>query len=98
MRELLCEMLLQCGESGAALGAFEASRIGAPNRYRSFAGATAAAAAMGDRATARSDGEKRPAQTQAADTYRRDMAQASVPDGEVDGRVLHLACAVTGRE
>ena len=48
-RELLAEMLLEQKQPAAALKEFEASQQREPNRYRNYAGAAAAAEAMGDR-------------------------------------------------
>lgn len=76
MRELLGEMLLEADEPQAALAAFAGSLKAAPNRYRSFAGAAAAAEALGDRATARSYWQKLLALTATADTERPEMARA----------------------
>lgn len=52
-RELLGEMLLQAQRPVEALAAFEATLRKEPNRFRTLAGAARAAAAAGDRATAR---------------------------------------------
>jgi len=52
-RELLGEMLLQMNEPAQALKEFEATLKKEPNRFRALAGAAKAAAASGDRATAR---------------------------------------------
>jgi len=48
MRELLGELLLETGDPAAALDAFKASLRVSPNRFRSFAGAAAAAQRLGD--------------------------------------------------
>ena len=52
-RELLGEMLLQVHQPAAALKEFEATIRKEPNRFRALSGAVTAAAAAGDRATAR---------------------------------------------
>jgi tetratricopeptide (TPR) repeat protein len=52
-RELLGEMLLQMNQPAQALKEFEAVQKKEPNRFRAVAGAAKAAAASGDRATAR---------------------------------------------
>ena len=52
-RELLGEMLLQAGQSSLALAAFEQTLQHEPNRFRTLAGAMAAASAAGDRTKAR---------------------------------------------
>jgi uncharacterized membrane-anchored protein len=56
MRELLAEMLL--AQNDSALREFEASLTSAPNRFRSFAGATEAAKRLGDLATAKRYSQK----------------------------------------
>jgi tetratricopeptide (TPR) repeat protein len=52
-RELLGDMLLLLKQPAEALAAFEQSQVREPNRLRGFAGAAAAAEAMGDREKAR---------------------------------------------
>jgi tetratricopeptide (TPR) repeat protein len=52
-RELLGEMLLELGQSAAALEAFEASHKVEPNRFHGLAGAARAAELAGDTAKAR---------------------------------------------
>src|SRR5262245_15875391 len=52
-RELVGEMLLQMKEPAQALKEFEATLQKEPNRFRALAGAAKAAAASGDRTTAR---------------------------------------------
>jgi tetratricopeptide (TPR) repeat protein len=51
-REMLGELMLDAGQSAAALAEFEATLRKEPNRFRSVAGAARAAAAAGDRQTA----------------------------------------------
>jgi tetratricopeptide (TPR) repeat protein len=51
-RELLGDMLLEQKQYDAALKEYEASQAREPNRYRNYAGAAAAAEAMGERAKA----------------------------------------------
>ncbi|MGE5269310.1 MAG: hypothetical protein ACM3JG_06505, partial [Thiohalocapsa sp.] len=53
IRELLGDLLLETGESGAALAEYERSLKSAPNRFRTLYGAAKAANAAGDRAKAK---------------------------------------------
>jgi hypothetical protein len=57
-RELLADMLMEAGQPAAALKEYEASRVRDPNRFRGYAGAARAAAAVGDRDAARTANEK----------------------------------------
>jgi hypothetical protein len=52
-REMLGEMLLEAGQPSLALAAFEQTLRHEPNRFRTLAGAMAAATAAGDRTKAR---------------------------------------------
>lgn len=76
MREMVGEMLLAGGEPAAALHEFEASLQGAPNRYRSIAGAAKAAEGVGDRQAARAWHERLLQLTADADTERPEMTAA----------------------
>lgn len=57
-RELYGDMLLERGLNKEALAAYQATMAKEPNRFNGFAGAAKAAAALGDKATARADYEK----------------------------------------
>jgi tetratricopeptide (TPR) repeat protein len=57
-RELLGQMLLERGMAREALTAFEASKAKEPNRFHGYAGASLAAAKLGDKALARANYEK----------------------------------------
>ena len=57
-RELYGEMLLERGMAKEALAAFEATMAKEPNRFRGYAGAAKAAAALGDTAKAKADYQK----------------------------------------
>lgn len=76
MRELLGEMLLETGDSAAALTEFTASLRAAPNRYRSIAGAAHAAERSGDRDAARAWYGRLLELTAEADTQRPAMVAA----------------------
>jgi hypothetical protein len=75
-RELYGVMLLESGNSGAALAAFEATLNKEPNRLGAFAGAAEAAEKSGDKAKARYYCEKIVAMTDGADNSRTDIADA----------------------
>jgi len=57
-RELYGDMLLERGMAKEALAAFQATMTKEPNRFNGFVGAAKAAAALGDKATAKADYEK----------------------------------------
>ena len=76
MRELYGELLLELGEPGEALAAFEASLKAAPNRFRSYLGAARAAKALGQTDAARRWYSKLEQLTAKADTIRLEIAEA----------------------
>ena len=57
-RELYGDMLLERGNAKEALAAFQATMAKERNRFNGFVGAAKAAAAAGDKATAKADYEK----------------------------------------
>ena len=57
-RELYGDMLLERGMAKEALATYQATMAKEPNRFNGFLGAAKAAAALGDKATARADYEK----------------------------------------
>jgi tetratricopeptide (TPR) repeat protein len=57
-RELYGDMLLERGHAKEALAAYQATMVKEPNRFNGFAGAAKAAAATGDKATAKADYER----------------------------------------
>jgi hypothetical protein len=59
-----------------ALAAYQATMAKEPNRYNGFAGAAKAAAALGDKATARADYEKLIALTADSNSDRPELAAA----------------------
>jgi len=75
-RELLGEMLLEMGQPGEALKAFEASAAREPNRLRGLYGLARAAALSGDRAKAKMYYAKLIAQTEKSDGSRPELQQA----------------------
>ncbi|MES3004312.1 MAG: hypothetical protein V4787_26715 [Pseudomonadota bacterium] len=75
-RELLGEMLLEVKQPAAALKEFELSQVREPNRLRSYAGAAAAAEAVGDRDKARLLHAKVVELTRDADTPLPEIARA----------------------
>jgi tetratricopeptide (TPR) repeat protein len=76
MRELLAELLLEAGQSAAALREFETSLKATPNRYRGLWGAGRAAQAAGDRQKAAGYFAKVVELTRNADTPRPEIALA----------------------
>src|SRR5262249_53728038 len=76
IREMLGELLMETQEAAHALKEFETSLRNNPNRYRSFAGAAAAAEQAGDSARARSYYEKLVILAGNADTARPDLVAA----------------------
>ena len=76
MRELLGDMLLESGQTSAALQAYETSLHAAPNRLRGFYGAAKAAKAAGDAAKARTYFEKLAALAKNADPERPEVQEA----------------------
>jgi hypothetical protein len=75
-RELYGDMLLERGMAKEALAAYQATMAKEPNRYNGFAGAAKAAAALGDKATARADYEKLIALTADSNSDRPELAAA----------------------
>ena len=75
-RELLGEMLLEVGQAGEALQAFEASAQREPNRLRGLYGSARAAALSGDRAKAKMYYAKLVALTEKSDGSRPELEQA----------------------
>jgi len=76
MRELLAELLLETGQTVAALNEFETSLKSTPNRYRGLWGAARAADAAGDRTKAAGYFAKVVELTRNADTPRPEIALA----------------------
>ena len=76
MRELYGELLLELGRPDQALAAFETSLAAAPNRLRSFAGAAAAARALGKNDIARQWQTKIADQTAGIETSRPEVLSA----------------------
>ena len=76
MRELLGEMLLEAGRPADALRAFEQSLQTIPGRFRSIAGAAAAATRSGNRAAAAAYSRQLLTLTADADTERPAVATA----------------------
>ncbi len=68
-RELMGDMLMELGQSGAALTEYEATLRSNPNRFNALYGAARAAESAG-------------LQTKAADYYRQLLAQCASADGE----------------
>jgi len=75
-RELLGDMLSEHKQYAAALKEYEASQVREPNRYRNYAGAAAAAEAMGDRAKASEYYAKLLELTRGADAARPELVRA----------------------
>jgi len=75
-RELLGDMLSEHKQYAAALKEYEASQVREPNRYRNYAGAAAAADAMGDRAKASEYYAKLLELTRGADAARPELVRA----------------------
>jgi hypothetical protein len=75
-RELFGDMLLDRGMAKEALAAYQATMAKEPNRYNGFAGAAKAAAALGDKATARADYEKLIGLTAESNSDRPELAAA----------------------
>src|SRR5499426_1854082 len=76
MRELLGDLLLQTGDSHAALKEYEAALAANPNRYRGFWGAAQAAEKAGDRQKAMTYYAKLVDLAQKADTERPEIKVA----------------------
>lgn len=75
-RELLGDMLMECGQPAAALAAYEASAIRDPNRFRNIYGAARAADAAGDAAKTKLYSRKLLELAKDADTERPELAWA----------------------
>jgi tetratricopeptide (TPR) repeat protein len=76
MREMLGDLLLELGQGGPALQAYEASLHAAPNRLRGFYGAARAAKAAGDAAKTREYFEKVATLGKNADPDRTEVQEA----------------------
>jgi hypothetical protein len=76
MREMLGDMLLENGQAGPALQAYEASLHAMPNRLRGFYGAARAAKGAGDAAKTREYFEKLAALGKNADADRTEIQEA----------------------
>jgi tetratricopeptide (TPR) repeat protein len=76
LRELFAELLLETGQSAAALSEFETAIKQTPNRYRAFLGAARAADAVGNRAKASEYYGKLVALAKNADTERQEIDEA----------------------
>jgi len=75
-RELLAELLLEMGDSGAAQSEFEAALKQTPNRFRTLLGIARAAYAAGNRAKASEYCGKLVELTKNADTERQEIREA----------------------
>ena len=75
-RELLGDMLLEAGQPGAAVEAYETSLGVAPNRFKALYGVAKAAERAGDRAKAKTYYGKLLVTGAAADTPRPEIAEA----------------------
>ena len=75
-RELLAELLLEVGQSAAALREFETALKATPNRYRTFLGIGRAANAAGDRQKASEYYGKLVSLATNADTQRPETQEA----------------------
>jgi tetratricopeptide (TPR) repeat protein len=75
-RELLGDMLLEAGQPGAAVEAYEASLRVAPNRFKALAGVARAAERAGDRERAKAYYGRLLATAAAADTPRPELQEA----------------------
>jgi hypothetical protein len=75
-RELLADLLLELGDPGAALKAYEQSLVTDPNRFRSLVGKARAAKLSGDRATANAAYRQLVTVCGNADTPRQELAEA----------------------
>ncbi len=76
MREMLGDMLLELGQAGPALQAYETSLHAVPNRLRGFYGAARAAKAAGDPSKARDYFQKLAALGKNADSDRVEIQEA----------------------
>lgn len=76
MRELLADLLVEQGQSGAALREYEAALHEYPNRYRGLCGAAHAAQASGQREKAADYYKRLLALTKNADSVRPEMVAA----------------------
>ncbi len=76
LRELYAELLLEMGESAAALSEFETALKQTPNRYRTFLGVARAANAAGDRQKASEHYGKLVELAKNADTERPETREA----------------------
>src|SRR5437879_4812387 len=76
LREMLAELLLEVGESAAALKEYETALKQTPNRYRGFWGAARAADAAGNRAQAADYFGKVVNLAKNADTWRQEVREA----------------------
>jgi len=86
-RELLAELLLEMGDSGAAQSEFEAALKQTPNRFRTLLGIARAAYAAGNRAKASEYCGKLVELTKNADTERQEIREAK-EYGADPGRVV----------
>ncbi len=75
-RELYGDMLLARGEAKQALAAYQSADRKQPNRFRTLAGAAAAAEKLGDKAVAKAYYEKLVALTEGGDADRPELATA----------------------
>lgn len=76
MRELLGDMLMEHGQSAAALAEYETSMKNAPNRLRGFYGAAKAAEAAGDKKKAAGYMQQLARLTRSADSDRAEIREA----------------------
>ena len=76
LRELYAELLLEMGESTAALSAFETALKQTPNRYRTLLGIARSANAAGDRQKASEYYDKLVDLAKNADTERQEIQEA----------------------
>lgn len=75
-RELLAELLLEMGQSAAALAEFETALLATPNRYRTLLGISRSANATGDRRKASEYYGKLVSLAGKADTQRPEIQEA----------------------
>lgn len=75
MRELLGDMLMEQGQAGAALTAYESSMKNAPSRLRGFYGAAKAAEAAGDKKKAAGYMQQLARMTRNADSDRAEIRE-----------------------
>jgi len=78
MRELLGDLLLETGQPGEALVAYEKALTRTPARFRAYYGAAKAAGQMGDATKAKNYYRKLVAMCVGADTERPELKEARI--------------------